>query len=60
VAFRVFNLLADGNGALDWQGLPLICGWLGVQDVEGLMHRLAVIKTHRKQKDEHGTGDSQH
>ena len=35
-------------GGLNWQALPLICGWLGVQDVEGLMHRLAQIKTHRK------------
>lgn len=56
----MFNLLADGNGALDWQGLPLICGWLGVQDVEGLMHRLTVIKTHRKPKEDDGTGNAQH
>lgn len=56
----MFNLLADGNGALDWQGLPLICGWLGVQEVEDLMHRLAVIKTHRKPKEDDGTGNAQH
>lgn len=50
VAFRIFNLLADGMGGLNWQGLPLVCGWLGVQDVDGLMHRLAIIKTHRQQQ----------
>lgn len=35
-------------GGLDWAGLPLVCGWLGVQDVDGLMQRLAQIKAHRK------------
>lgn len=50
MAFRVFNLLADGMGGLNWQGLPLVAGWLGVQDVDGLMHRLAIIKTHRQQQ----------
>lgn len=50
LAFRVFNLLADGMGGLRWEALPLICGWLGIDDVEGLMDRLAVIKLHRKEK----------
>ncbi len=45
----VFNLLANGMGGIDWQGLPLVCGWLGISDVEGLMERLAVIKLHRKE-----------
>jgi hypothetical protein len=45
---HVFNLLADGMGGMNWSGLPLICGWLGLTDVEGLMQRLAVIKLHRK------------
>lgn len=59
----MFNLLADGNGGLQWAGLPLVCGWLGVRDVEGLMQRLALIKLHRKDKTEDtidGTGNSQH
>lgn len=51
-AFSVFNLLANGMGGLDWAGLPFVCGWLGVQDVEGLVQRLALIKTHRKDKKE--------
>lgn len=45
---HVFNLLADGMGGVNWSGLPLICGWLGLTDVEGLMQRLSVIKLHRK------------
>ena len=45
------NLLANGMGGFDWAGLPLLCGWLGVQDIEGLMDRLQVIKLHRKRKD---------
>lgn len=45
------NLLANGMGGFDWAGLPLVCGWLGVQDIEGLMDRLQVIKLHRKRKD---------
>lgn len=50
-------------GGIDWAGLPLVCGWLGVQDAEGLMQRLALIKAHRKadEKDQpHGTGNAQH
>lgn len=50
LAFKVFNLLADGMGGINWQGLPLMCGWLGATDIEGLMQRLAIIKTHRQQQ----------
>lgn len=46
MAIRVWNLLCDGNGGLDFSGLPLVVEWLGVTDVDGLLHRLAVIKTH--------------
>lgn len=56
----MFNLLANGMGGLDWQGLPLVCGWLGIADVEGLIQRLELIKTHRKPKDNDGTGNPQH
>lgn len=50
-------------GGLDWAGLPLVCGWLGIEDHEGLMQRLTLIKAHRKadEKDQpHGTGNAQH
>jgi len=44
---RAYNLLANGSGGLDWAGLPLVAGWLGVRDLDGLLHRLSVIKLHR-------------
>lgn len=47
-AFTVYRLLANGMGGLDWSGLPLLCGWLGITDVEGLMQRLALIRMYRK------------
>lgn len=38
-------------GGLDWAGLPVIADWLGVQDMDDLLHRLAVIKAHRSAAD---------
>lgn len=61
LAFKVFNLLADGMGGLNWAGMPLVCGWLGVQDIDDLMHRMAIIKTRRKPTQtggQNGVGDS--
>jgi hypothetical protein len=43
--------LANGAGGLDWAGLPLLCGWLGVADVEGLMQRLMFIRMHKPAKE---------
>lgn len=40
-------MLGNGMGGLDWSGLPYAAAWLGVQDVDGLMHRLMIIKCHR-------------
>ena len=51
MAFRVYGLLANGMGGLDWAGLPVIAEWLGVQDMDDLLHRLAVIKAHRSAAD---------
>lgn len=48
---NVYSLLANGMGGLDWAGLPLLVGWFGIKDTEGLMHRISVIKLHRAQKD---------
>lgn len=39
-------------GGLDWLAVPMWCGALGVSDVEDLMHRLSVIKLHRKPKEQ--------
>ena len=47
IAFRAYSLLANGMGGLDWAGLPTVCAWLGVQDVDGLLWRLSLIKSHR-------------
>ena len=49
----LFNLLAH---SIDWAGLPLACAWLGVRDVDGLLQRLLIIKTHDpKRNQEDGT-----
>jgi hypothetical protein len=42
----VWHLLSNGSGGLDWAGLDLVCSYLGIDDVEGLMQRLQVIKRH--------------
>lgn len=44
---RIYNALANGMGGMDWSGLPLLVALHGVDDVEGLIDRLVVIKTHR-------------
>ncbi len=51
MAIRIFNALSNGMGGLDWAGLPLHVAYHGVQDVEGLLQRLLVIKTHRPPHD---------
>ncbi|MCZ8073849.1 MAG: hypothetical protein O9341_06925 [Paucibacter sp.] len=45
---RAFSMLADRQGGLDWAGLPLVSSWLGVQDLDGLMHRLNIIKLYQR------------
>ena len=39
-------------GGVDWSGLPLIAELYGVSDIEGLLHRLLVIKTHQTDRPE--------
>lgn len=41
-------------GGFDWAGLPLVIELLGVVDVEALIDRLLIIKTHRPPKDDDG------
>lgn len=45
------NLLKTGAGGLDWAGLPLVAGLLGITDVDGLFERITVIITHRPEKE---------
>lgn len=47
LAMRTWNMLANGMGGLDWAGLPLAVALFGINDVDGLLHRLQVIKAHR-------------
>jgi hypothetical protein len=51
VAFLIYRLLANGMGGVNWEGLPLWCGYLGVQDVDGLMQRLVAIRMHAPKKE---------
>lgn len=47
MAIQAFNLLANGMGGVDWAGLDVVVEMLGVRDVEGLVHRIGVLKLHR-------------
>lgn len=50
LAFRVFSMLANGMGGLDWAGLGLAAAFHGARDLEDLTERLLVIKLHRPTK----------
>lgn len=41
-----WNLVAN-MGGIDWSGLPAVCAWLGIDDLDGLIARLLVIKAHQ-------------
>lgn len=49
---HAFNLLSNGQGGIDWAGLPLVAAYLGVQHVEPLIHALGVIKGHRPERED--------
>ena len=38
--------IVSGMGGIDWAGLPIVAAHLGITDVEGLMHRLYVLRTY--------------
>lgn len=48
-AIAAFNLLSNGMGGIDWSGLNVVVTKLGIEDLEGLIDRLALIKNHRPQ-----------
>lgn len=50
LALRVWNMLANGMGGIDWAGLPLAVELFGIADVDVLLHRLQVIKAHNPPK----------
>lgn len=49
-------LLGNGMGGFDWAGLPLVCAWLGITDVDGLLYRLRIIRLHRDPEDDTDKG----
>jgi hypothetical protein len=51
LAVAAWNALHNGQGAIDWAGLPVVASWLGVEDIDGLLHRMLVIKGHRPDKE---------
>jgi hypothetical protein len=52
-ALKAWNLLRSGDSSsFDWNGLPLVAGLLGIDDVEGLVTRLQAIKTYARKKDD--------
>ena len=38
-------------GSIDWRGLEVVAALLGVDDVEGLINDLMVIKSHKPESD---------
>jgi len=48
---NVYAMLKTDMGGLDWAGLPLAYAYHGARDVEGLIHRLLIIKAHRPPKE---------
>jgi hypothetical protein len=54
LAIRAYNMLFNGQGGIDWSGLPYVTAVLGFDDaaLEQLMHRLTVIKLHCPPKPE--------
>jgi hypothetical protein len=47
IAIEIWNLLHNGSNGFDWAGLPFVVQLYGVDDVEALVRRLLVIKTHQ-------------
>lgn len=45
-AISIYNACASGMGGIDWAGVELLAALYQVEDVEGLLERLVVIKTH--------------
>jgi hypothetical protein len=51
-ALKVVSLLKTGSGGMDWSGLPLVAGWMGITDLDGLLERLAVILQHHRTRED--------
>lgn len=52
-------MLSNGQGGLDWAGLPLVCAHLGMDgNPAALIDRLVVIKCHRPDQQTDATPDN--
>jgi hypothetical protein len=47
MAIEVWNMV-EQQGSVDWAGLPLVVGLLGITDIDGLVIRLRAIKAHAR------------
>lgn len=47
MALMVFNGLSNGMGGISWEGLPYLVEFYGIKDLEGLIHRLYIIRNHQ-------------
>ena len=43
-------MLSNGMGSIDWAGLMIVVELLEIDDIDGLVRRLEIIKHHRPQK----------
>lgn len=44
-------MLQNGQGGIGWAGLDVVCEYLGIVDVEGLIDRLRVIGAYKPPKE---------
>lgn len=49
--------MANGMGGIDWAGLQVVVALLGVEDLEDLLFRLEVIRTHNPPERAQGSAD---
>lgn len=47
---RIFNMLGNGMGGIDWNGFDLMVAKFGIEDPDGLIERLYVIKGYEPPK----------
>jgi len=50
LAISAWNLLSTAQGSLDWAGVEIVFGLLGVEDEARMIHLLGVIKHHSNRK----------
>lgn len=54
MAARARNLLQNGMGGIDWSGLPLVCAYLGVTQIEPFIDALQVLLNYEPPSDQGG------